>query len=276
MFIEVLLFIFGLIAGSFLNVCIYRIPIGESVIFPRSHCPKCGEKIAFYDNIPILSYIILRGKCRKCGEKISLRYPFVELLNGVLFLILYREYFFSPSFFLFLFLSEILIVLAFIDLDHRILPHFLNFGGMFISLLFSPYNVIIISQSFLGMKVIKVLGLDVSSFNLPVYITSFMGAFLGILLFVIVAVSFYLVKKIEGLGHGDIVLIGFIGALLGPMLVFYVISIGGIIGGLVGAYLIFIKKKDKMYELPFGTFLCGTAVLFVLFGMRIISKFLAG
>ncbi len=274
MFIEFTVFIFGLIIGSFLNVCIYRIPEGESVVFPSSHCPKCGKNIAFYDNIPVLSFLILRGKCRNCGERISLRYPFVELLNGILFFLLYREFFLSPSFFLFVLISDILIVLAFIDLDHRILPHPLNFGGLFISLLFSPFNVLISSQSVFGYKLLRSMGfLSVSKYA-SIYITSLLGCLMGSLLFIVVAVLFYYVKKIEGLGHGDIILIGFIGAVVGPALIFYVISFGGIIGALVGIYLILFKKKDKMYELPFGTFLSGAAIFFILIGMKIVSRYM--
>ncbi len=274
MFIDFVVFLFGLIIGSFLNVCIYRIPIGKSIVFPGSHCPKCGNKIAFYDNIPLLSFIILRGKCRKCGERISFRYPLVELLNGILFLILYREFFLSPTFFLFLVISDILLVLGFIDLDHRILPHPLNFGGLFISLLFAPYNVLIYSQRVFGYKVLSLFGISTKSIYPSIYVTSFFGCLMGSFLFIIVALFFYLVKKIEGLGHGDIILIGFIGALVGPALVFYVISFGGIIGALVGIYLIVFKKKDKMYELPFGTFLSGAAIFFILIGMRIVVRYI--
>ena len=274
MFIDFAIFIFGLIVGSFLNVCIYRIPIGKSVVFPGSHCPKCGEKIAFYDNIPILSYIFLRGKCRKCGERISLRYPLVELLNGILFLLLYREFYLSPTFFLFVVVVDLLLVLGFIDLDHRILPHPLNFGGLFLSLLFAPYNVLICGQSVFGFKILKLLGISSKSIYPSIYITSLFGCLMGSLLFVIVAVVFYMIKKIEGLGHGDIILIGFIGAVVGPALVFYVISVGGILGALVGIYLIVFRKKDKMYELPFGTFLSISAIFFILIGMKIVFRYM--
>ena len=130
MFLNVFAFIFGGAVGSFLNVCIFRLPAKTSIIQPGSRCPNCLKPVRFYDNIPIISYILLRGKCRDCGEKISWRYPLVELLTGVLSLMLFLKFSFTVNFFVFFLFVAVLIVITFIDLDHQIIPDILPLPGI--------------------------------------------------------------------------------------------------------------------------------------------------
>ncbi|HEY6839450.1 MAG TPA: prepilin peptidase, partial [Geobacteraceae bacterium] len=135
-------FIFGAVIGSFLNVCIYRLPRNESIAFPASHCPGCGATIPWYDNIPIAGYLILRGRCRSCRERISLQYPLVEALNGLLTLLLFLKFGLKPTFLILFLLSSALVVITFIDLEHQISPDVISLPGIaigFASSFFLPW-----------------------------------------------------------------------------------------------------------------------------------------
>ena len=137
MIANLVVFIFGSIIGSFLNVCIYRMPLGESVVWPRSHCPKCQKRIPGYDNIPFISFILLGGKCRFCKEKISLRYPLVELLTAVMLVVLFNRYGLTYDFFFYMVLLWALIISTFVDIKHRIIPDEVSIGGMIVGFILS-------------------------------------------------------------------------------------------------------------------------------------------
>lgn len=238
-------FLFGSVIGSFLNVCIYRMPRKESIVFPASHCPKCDANIKPYDNIPIISYIFLRGRCRGCGKKISLLYPFVEFLNaaGYAFII----YKFGPninSLIYALFYSS-LIVVTFIDLEHQIIPDRITLPGI-------------------------VIGFVLGAAVLPVgWLNSLIGLFLGGGLFYLVAVL-----SRGGMGGGDIKLIAMIGAFLGWQSVLLTIFLGALAGSVVGISLMIFKGKGRKYPVPFGPFLALGAVAALFWGNYIINWYI--
>ena len=243
-------FIFGTIVGSFLNVCIYRIPMGESVIYPFSHCPECGEKIKWYDNIPIISYLILRGKCRNCGEKISVQYPLIELLTGILTAGVIWKYGISLVSLYFLILACVLIVVSMIDIKTMLVPVKLCYFAMVAGIMLSPFIPIIsLKDSILG-----------ASF----------GA--GIILFIIE--TYYIFTGKEGMGYGDANIMALIGAFLGWEKVLLTIFFASLIGSVVGVALMVLKGKNTKFALPFGPFLSAGAYITILFGNEIINWYL--
>lgn len=245
MWIFIVLFIFGAVVGSFLDVCIYRIPRDESIIFPRSRCPECKGKIAFYDNIPILSYILLRGMCRICGSKISLRYPIVELLNGLFYPLLFFHLGWGIPFIAYSAFLSSLIVVTFIDLEHQIIPDSITIPGILIGLLLS--------------------------FLLPVGIkNSLSGVMLGGGLFYTVA----LISR-GGMGGGDIKLIAMIGAFLGWKEVLLTIFIASLTGSLVGIFLMVFRGKGRRHKIPFGPSLALGSVLSLFRGDDLIEWYLS-
>lgn len=201
-------FLFGMMVGSFLNVCIYRIPAGKSIVYPPSGCPACGHRIRWYENIPVFSWLALRGRCSGCGAPISLQYPLVELLTGFLFMMAYIQWNFSVDLpFVFIYLA-LLIVIAGIDIKAQIVPHVLTIPGMLLGLL---YAYLAPERSLLY----AVAGLFIGS---------------GFLLIVIIV--FYLVTKKIGMGGGDVMILGMIGSYVGPAKlapVLFIASVGGIL-----------------------------------------------
>ncbi len=245
-----LAFVFGTIVGSFLNVCIYRIPTGESVIYPFSHCPKCGEKIKWYDNIPIISYLILRGKCRNCGEEISVQYPLIELLTGILTAGVICKFGVSFVSLYFLILIYVLIVVSMIDLKTMLVPVKLCYFAMVAGILLSLFvPVISFKDSILG-----------ASF----------GA--GIILFIIE--TYYIFTGKEGMGYGDANIMAVIGAFLGWEKVLLTIFFASLIGSVVGIALMVLKGKNSKFALPFGPFLSAGTYITILFGDEIIKWYL--
>jgi len=267
-----MIFILGIVVGSFLNVCIYRIPRRESIVRPRSACPLCGNKIAFYDNMPILSYLFLGGKCRHCGSPISWQYPVVEALNGILWVLVYVSFGLNLSGVLYAAFCSAMIALAFIDVHFRILPHGITFGGLILGFLSAPWQAL--HQTDLQLAAIKkILGTLGIPWEAPMalaWVDSFLGILCGAGMLLLTAVGYYLVRKEEGMGHGDIVMMAFVGAVLGPMLAFLTILMGSFIGAVSGLMLIQITKDSK-YQIPFGTFLGGAAVVSLLVGNDILQ-----
>lgn len=233
-----IVFIFGLIWGSFANVCIWRIPKGISIIYPASFCPNCKEKILFYDNIPIISYILLKGRCRKCKEKISIIYPVVELLTGILSLISYFKGGFTPLSVYYFFVSFLFLLLFFIDLKFRLLPDTITIGG---AIFVFFYTLIFKIQP----PALERLGASAAA--------SF--------LFLFILIFYFLLKGIYGLGYGDVKLISFIGMTFGIPDFLYVI-IGGSIVAMFFYFPIFLIKKKK-WVIPFGTFLSLFSVIYL-------------
>jgi leader peptidase (prepilin peptidase)/N-methyltransferase len=245
MFISLAIFLFGAIVGSFLNVCIYRIPRKESLVFPGSHCPACNAPIRFYDNIPILSWIFLFGKCRRCKNPISIQYPLVEAINAGGYLYLYSRFSLSGQMFLYALFFSSLVVITFIDLHHKIIPDVISLPGIGI-------------------------GLFASLFILPPgFVDAAIGAALGWALFYSIAV----ISK-GGMGGGDIKLIAMIGAFLGWKKMLLTIMIGAFAGSVVGIALMILYHKSRKYAVPFGPFLALGAMASLFWGTTLIDWYL--
>ena len=243
-------FIFGAVVGSFLNVCICRMPKEESVVSPPSHCPRCDYRIRWYDNVPLVSYLLLRGKCRGCGTHISLQYPLVELLNGVLTLALFLKFGPSVTFLaLFLFCSA-LVVITFIDLEHQIIPDEISLSGIVIGFAFS--------------------------FFLPwqTWLNSLLGILLGGGSLLLVAYSYQWLTGKDGMGGGDIKLLAMMGAFLGWRSVLFIIFASSLIGSVVGITMMLVQKKDSKLAIPFGPYLAFGAVLYIFYGRQLIHWYL--
>jgi leader peptidase (prepilin peptidase)/N-methyltransferase len=256
-------FLFGLIVGSFLNVCILRIPADKSIVLPASSCTKCGKAIAPYDNIPVLSWVFLGGKCRNCKTKISAMYPAVELLTGVLFLGCYFVFGPTVDALKWAVFAALLVVLTITDLRERILPDEVNFFGLGAGLLFSFFT-----KSLDGTA--QWLASRWFDFPPPQIALSFADAALGALagsgLLWIVAEGYFRIRGREGMGLGDVKMMAAVGAFLGLKRTMMTVLVGSLLGSVIGILLIAISKKGRDYELPFGTFLGAGALLVVFFG----------
>lgn len=251
----VLTIIFGLIIGSFLNVLIYRIPNQMSIISPASHCPNCQHSIAWYDNIPIISYLILKGKCRHCKQGISSRYLVVELLNASLWVLAFHYYQITGLFFLSIVVISLLIVIAFIDLDKMIIPDSLNLSILIIGVL-----SIILKKNF-------------SNKILITRIDQLIGLVIGLILLFIVIFIDKIFKK-EVMGGGDIKLIGAIGLFLGWQLVLLGIILGSMIGTLIELPQRLVKIKKESEPFPFGPYLVIGFLIAMFVGSSIIDWYI--
>lgn len=243
-------FVFGALVGSFLNVCIFRLPGGKSVVFPPSHCIHCGAGIRPYDNIPIVSYLLLKGKCRSCKGSISLQYPLVELVSALLTLFLFMKLGLSLSFLALFLLCAALIVITFIDLEHRIIPDVITLPGIVVGFVFS------FLLPWLGWK------------------DSLIGILAGGGSLLLVAFLYEFFTRKEGMGGGDIKLLAMMGAFLGWKAVPFIVFASSLIGSVIGITLMIVQKKDSKLAIPFGPFLAVGAVLYIFFGSRIIFWYL--
>lgn len=260
-------FVFGAAIGSFLNVCIHRIPLGESVARPRSRCPECRRPIPAWHNIPVLSYFFLRGRCSSCGRPISWRYPAVEMVTGLLAAGLFLRFGMTPSLLVNALFVFLLIVLLFIDLDKRILPDSLTLGGMVIGLVLSPWQ----HQEFLNLRIIRSSGYPLLEFIMNPLISSVAGILFGAGFLWGVAWLYLKIRKKEGMGFGDVKMIAMIGAFTGWQLTWLTILLGSLLGAVAGGGYMYLKSRDSRYELPFGTFLGIAAIVAVFYGPGIIS-----
>ena len=251
--IQIFFFLLGSAIGSFLNVCIYRIPREKSIVKPPSACPGCEKPIRFYDNIPILSFILLKGKCRDCGTKISIRYPLVELLTGIFFFILYRQFGFTFEIIVFMIFLSLLIVISFIDLDFQIIPDILSIGGVVIGF------ILAVVRPFFRYLDPRFGILD-----------SLYGIALGGGLLFAIAWLYQFFTKREGMGGGDIKLLGMIGAFCGWKGVVFSLVSGSVLGTLVGIPIILAKGQGTKYAIPFGPFLSLAAIIYVFKGDTLI------
>jgi leader peptidase (prepilin peptidase)/N-methyltransferase len=256
-------FLFGLLIGSFLNVCILRIPADKSIVAPASSCTKCGKAIAPYDNIPVLSWIFLGGKCRNCKTRISAMYPAVELLTGLLFLGCYLVFGPTVDALKWAVFAALLVVLTITDLRERLLPDEVNFFGLGAGLLFSLFT-----KSLDGTALW--LANRWFDFPPPSIVLSFADAVLGAAagsgLLWIVAEGYFRLRGREGMGLGDVKMMAAVGAFLGLKRTMLTVLLGSLLGSVIGILLIAISKKGRDYELPFGTFLGAGALLVVFFG----------
>ena len=266
--IAIFVFLFGLIIGSFLNVCIVRIPGGKSIVLPASACTKCGAAIRPYDNIPMVSYLVLGGKCRKCKNPISAMYPLVELLTGLLFLGCYEAFGLTPEALKWAIFSAIMVVLVFTDLRERILPDVVNYTGFALGLGLSFFT-----SPFDGTAL--AIAKRIFEFPPPAPVLSFADAVLGAaagsgLLWLVSEVYFRLRGR-EGMGLGDVKMMLMAGAFLGLKRTLLTIFAGSILGSVLGIAVIVARRKDSDYELPFGTFLGMAALLVVFFGTPMVN-----
>lgn len=250
---DILVFVFflGAVVGSFLNVCIYRIPVGHSIVSPGSRCPQCHAAIRWYLNVPIISWLVLRGRCANCHTRIPLRYPLVEGLTGLLFLLVFYRFGWhvvTPIFWLF---AAALVVVTFIDLDHQIIPDVISLPGIPIGFLCSFF--------------IPWVG----------WFDSLLGIIVGGGSLYLIAIGYKALTKKEGMGGGDIKLLAMIGAFLGWKAILPVIFISSLLGSLVGVPLMLMKKADGKLAIPFGPFLAIGAVTFLLFGPILIRWYLS-
>ena len=237
---------FGLIIGSFLNVVIYRLPLGQSLVTPPSRCRNCGYSLRWFDNIPVFSWVFLRGRCRKCGVGVSWQYPLVELITGMLFVVTVWLTPIGPLLAARLLLVCILIVLFGIDLEHQILPNVITLPGIVIGLLFS-----LIAPP--GIR------------------DALIGAVLGGGSLYAIAAGYYLWRREEGMGMGDVKMLAMLGAFLGWKAVLVTLVLASFAGAFVGMGMMAVQRGGMKYALPFGTFLALGAVAAMFVGDPLIA-----
>jgi leader peptidase (prepilin peptidase)/N-methyltransferase len=245
--IEIFFFLMGICIGSFLNVCIYRLPVSKSIVHPRSMCPNCETLIRSYDNIPLFSYLWLKGRCRRCKVKIPLRYPMVELLGGLFALGTYLKFGLSIETLIYYVFIAALLVVTFIDLDHRIIPDVITLPGIPICF--------------------------VASLALPD--TPYKDALLGILigggsLFLVAWIYSILTKK-EGMGGGDIKLLAMMGAIVGWQGVLFTVFVASLVGTMAGFAAMLQSRKGMKLAVPFGPFLSIGGITYIFFGTELVN-----
>jgi len=233
--------VFGLCIGSFLNVCAYRLPLGESVVHPRSRCTSCGRLLSWFDNLPVVSWVALRGRCRTCGEPVSWMYPAVEIVTALVFAVTYLTYGLTLLSLVRVIFGCALIVLFVTDLQHKILPNVITLPGI-------------------------VIGFVCSLFLPPGWVSSLIGILVGGGVLFAIAEVYYRVRGQEGLGMGDVKLLGMIGAFLGWKLVLLTLVFASLTGSLAGGMLIASGRGGMKYALPFGTFLAVGALFAATWG----------
>jgi len=240
-------FIFGLVIGSFINVCIYRIPKEESLFRPGSHCTTCGRLISWHDNIPVLSFIFLKGRCRYCKSKISYQYPLVELLTAVCFTLIAAKFYESGIFLFYLYLTFVLVAVFFIDLYNQIIPDFFSFSLILIGLAASFLNGQLGTTFF--SKLINSLGGVAAGGGILL-----LAGYAGKILF-----------KKDAMGFGDVKFLAGIGAFTGVSKVILVLIIASVLGSIWGIFLILLKKIKKRDYIPFGPFISIAAFICLFF-----------
>ncbi len=272
----IFIFLLGAIIGSFLNVVIHRVPLDQSIVFPNSACPNCKNAIKGYDNIPILSWLILGGKCRNCKNPISARYPAVELLTALAFLLVYWQIGFNWYLPVGLIFTATIISLIFIDSEHMILPDKITIPLFFFALIVRiAYPIIFQSDFFPDMKHFPLISLS----EMPAWLVSLIGAGLGALIgggsLWLVGEIWQRLRGVEAMGFGDVKMLLGVGALLGWRLTLLTIFLGALTGSLAGIYYIVKDRETGLQaKLPFGIFLGIGSVIALLFGERIIFWYL--
>lgn len=236
--------LFGLVFGSFANVCVHRIPQGLSVITPRSRCPSCGTEIAWYDNIPLVSWILLAGKCRSCKTPISIRYPILELVMGLSWAGLAWRYGMTPLFAQALVLATLLWILTLIDLETFLLPNVLTLPGIVIGLGFSWYFGFIWD--------------------------ALIGVVAGYGVFWVIARLFLLVTGREGMGYGDFKLLAMLGAFMGWQALPFIVFTSSLVGAVIGSIFLLLSRKGLRAEIPFGPYLAVTGMIWFVWGSDIL------
>ncbi len=245
-----IIFAFGLAVGSFLNVVIYRLPSEISIVTPSSHCPSCGSPIRFYDNIPLVSYLALWGKCRDCGVKISPRYFMVELTTGFIALALYLKFGLTTRGLAYLIFSGLLIAVTFIDLDTMTIPDSLSIPGIPAGILASSF----------------ITGVGFTS--------SVLGTIVGGGVLLALSEAYWLLRKREGMGGGDIKLLAMIGAFIGLKGILITLVLGSAVGAVVGLFVVGFSKGEEPAKIPFGPFLSIGALSHLFWGNELINWYI--
>ena len=243
----ILISLYGLLIGSFLNVCIYRMPRDKSIAFPPSHCPNCNTNLKWYNLIPVLSFMVQRGKCGYCREKISLQYPIVELLNAITYLFIYLKFGLTLEFFFYAIIFSILIIIALIDLKEMIISDVLVVLILGITTIYKILSYILYNKS-------------------PQLLNSIGGLVLSSLLFGIII----LISQ-GGMGGGDLTLIGSLGFILGTKKIFLTIFLSFILGAIISVFLLITKIKGRKDPIPFGPFIILGFFIAVFWGEGLIS-----
>jgi leader peptidase (prepilin peptidase)/N-methyltransferase len=236
--------LFGLVFGSFANVCVHRIPRGESVAFPGSRCPACGHAIAWYDNVPLFSWLLLRGRCRHCDASISGRYPLLEAVMGISWALLAWHFGPTPQLLQALVLISLLWILTLIDLETGLLPNVLTFPGIAMGLLFAWW-----------------LGDPVSAL---------IGAVAGYGFFWLVARLFLMVTGREGMGYGDFKLLAMLGAFMGWQALPFIVFFSSVVGAIIGSLSLLAAGRHMRAEIPFGPYLAAAGVVWFIWGDAIL------
>ncbi len=266
--LQLMILVLGLCLGSFLNVCIARMPEDRSIVSPPSHCPRCAAKIRWYDNIPIVSWLLLRARCRKCGHSISATYPLVEFCTGLLLLLLWRRLLPGPTymdlphlalFSYYLVFVCMLVALTFIDLNHHIIP--------------DEFSIYAVPFGVLGAVGLARLDPPLG----PGWQQSLLGATLGAGILLLIAGLYWLLRREEGIGMGDVKLLAMIGSFLGTFpALFMVLMLGSIIGSVVGIANMLLARGNMRSALPFGPFLALGALMNLYFGDYLAERLILG
>ena len=243
------LFVFGLLVGSFLNVCIYRLPRRESLNWPGSHCTSCDRPLSWYENIPLVSWLGLRGRCRTCHAPISPVYPIIEALTGLVFLAAFQLYAVTPLLAVRLLFACAMIVLFVIDLQHRILPNVITVPGV-------------------------AVGFAASLWLPPGWLSSSLGLLLGGGVLFLIGEAYYRARGVEGMGMGDVKMLAMIGAFLGWPLMLLTLILATFSGAIVGLAMIASGRGGAKAALPFGTFLAVGALVSAVAGQPIVDWYL--
>ncbi len=271
MMVSITVFVIGLIIGSFLNVCILRLPRGRSIVSPPSHCPRCKSPIKFYDNIPLVSFLLLWGRCRYCREPISWRYPLVELLNGLLYVWVVNEFPLGGEAVLLMLFCSSLLVITFIDFDHQIIPDVITLPGMLVGLTLAPFFM-----SALGDPL--PFHLDRLLPQTGPYLTGFLNSLIGLLLgggpLFAIGWIWEKLRNVEAMGGGDVKLMGMVGSFLGWKGALLTIMLGALTGSVAGLLLIALKRQTMEKVIPFGPFLALGALVTAFYSSDVISWYL--
>jgi leader peptidase (prepilin peptidase) / N-methyltransferase len=263
----------GLIIGSFLNVCIYRLPRSLSIVFPNSRCPNCETPIRPYDNIPVFSYLLLGGKCRFCKKPISIQYPFVEFLTGLAFFVCALRWDFAPATFVNSLFLSLIIILIFIDYQHQILPNVITLPGTALGILISYFQYPRLYSDSLSVRIAMFFGLENLHIAMPLT-GSILGALIGGGLLYVVGVGYLKLRKMQGLGMGDVKMMALVGAFLGWRLALITLFAGSLFGLLFGVKLILFSQANLKTKLPFGVFLGIGAAFSLFYGLPLLLWYL--
>ncbi|MBF0426939.1 MAG: prepilin peptidase [Magnetococcales bacterium] len=263
--LELVLFILGAVVGSFLNVCIFRLPLQQSIVFPSSHCMDCGSPVRWYDNVPVLAWIWLRGRCRFCRASISVQYPIVEALAGVIAVVVCSRFGLTRESLALIVLGYALVVLTVIDLYHYILPDIITKPGIVLGLLFA---------------VMPLLGVTPFAPPFATWQNSIIGAFFGYWGLWLFAWIFERATGKVGMGLGDVKFLSMVGAWFGWQALPFTLFGGAFLGAIVGVLLIFLTKRDRSKPIPFGPYLAVAVFVYLFYGDALIlwywQKFIIG